>query len=516
MTSRNTLFILACAGGWFGFANPLVHLPLAVVLYPISLFLLGRQASTSIQAARLGWVAGTLTTCLCLYWIVYPVHNFGSLPWVLAIPCPILISMVLGLYTSVFAVGAHLASRSLSWPLVGLFCGLLWTCLEMLRSILFTGFPWLTLSQAFAPWPVALQAASLIGAFGLSGLVVTLSVWATHTPRSSWALASASAGVLALGLLGLGTLGQQGWKDNPGLEALIVQGNIDQNKKWDPVYQNATLETYLDLSRRSLQAASADLVIWPETALPFYVQDDSPLQEKVLQFCTEHEVALLTGAPAYSRPAPGELNYYNRTYLIADSGSMAGHYDKEHLVPFGEYVPFKRFFPWIGNLVAQIADFSPGQSTAPLTQDSLALGVLICYEIIFPNVVQDRVEAGANLLINQSNDAWFGDSSAPDQHLHLAVLRAVEQRRTILRATNTGISAIIDPSGRIRSRTRLFEPATLGPESVLTVQQRTLYSRHAQAIQVIFFALTGLMSVLILRTRAKPRPHKPQTPTAQP
>lgn len=516
MTSRNLLLILACAGGWFGFANPLVHIPPAVALFPASLFLLGRQSRTMLQAARFGWLAGTLTFCLCLYWIVFPVHNYGHLPWVLAVPCPILISMALGLYTGVFAIGAHFAAHSFSWPLQGLFCGLLWACLEFLRSILFTGFPWLTLSQALAPFPVWLQSASLVGAFGLSGLLVAISVWAVHTARFTWALALAATGVLALLLFGLTTLKQDSWKGDSDLQAAIVQGNIDQNRKWNPAYQNATLETYLQLSRKALQAGPLELLIWPETALPFYLQDNGPLQDKVLEFCKTNQVSLLTGAPAYSRRSPDNFAYFNRTYLIDDSGTIADHYDKAHLVPFGEYVPFRRFLPWIGTLVAQIADFTPGQSSAPLTQDSLALGVLICYEIIFPDLVQNRVEAGANLLINQSNDAWFGNSSAPEQHLHLAVLRAVEQRRTILRATNTGISAVIDPLGRIQKRTGLFVPATLVSESALTVTQRTLYSRHSQKLHLAFFLLTGLMIGYSLWTRKKASSHKPDNQTAQP
>jgi len=496
MISTKALFLLACAGGWFGFANPLIQIPPAVLLFPASLFLLGRQALSGRQAAKHGWMAGTLTCCLCLYWIVFPVHNYGPLPWILAIPCPVLISMVIGLYTAAFSLGGFYVSKTLSWPLQGLFCGLLWTCLEIFRSILFTGFPWLTLSQALAPWPAAIQTASVVGAFGLSGVLTALTIWAVHIPRSRLALLAAGTGLLALAVHGLFNLDRDSLGSESGHQVAIVQGNIDQNRKWNPAYQNATLQTYLDLSRRTLESSSPGMFIWPETALPFYLQDQSPYTDQVLEFCERNDVFLLTGSPAYSRGGPGEFEYFNRSYLIDAQGAVADSYDKQHLVPFGEYVPFKRLLPWIGSLVPQLADFTPGQSAAPLRQDSLALGILICYEIIFPDLVRERVQAGANLLVNQSNDAWFGDSSAPEQHLHLAVLRAVEQRRTILRATNTGISAHIDPWGRIVSRTGLFVPATLTAESILTVDQRTVYSRHASKLRALFMlalaAMTGM------------------------
>jgi apolipoprotein N-acyltransferase len=417
--------------------------------------------------------------------------------------------MVIGLYAGIFSLGAFHVSRTLSWPLQGLFCGLLWTCLEIFRSILLTGFPWLTLSQALAPWPAAIQAASLVGAFGLSGMLTALTIWAVHIPRSRPALFVAGAGMLSLAAFGLFTLDRDTLGSESELQVAIVQGNIDQNRKWNPAYQNATLQTYLDLSRRALQSGDPGMFIWPETALPFYLQDQSPYTEKVLEFCDRNDVFLLTGAPAYARRGPGDYDTFNRSYLVDADGKVADSYDKQHLVPFGEYVPLKRFFPWIGNLVAQIGDFTPGDSAAPLRQDSLALGVLICYEIIFPELVRERVEAGANLLVNQSNDAWFGDSSAPEQHLHLAVLRAVEQRRTILRATNTGISALIDPWGRIVSRTGLFVPATLTAESLLTVDRRTVYSRHASKLRALF--MLALAAMIGMAWHARRSRQSPQT-----
>jgi apolipoprotein N-acyltransferase len=197
-------------------------------------------------------------------------------------------------------------------------------------------------------------------------------------------------------------------------------------------------------------------VIWPEAATPFYFQSGGPLAEKVKGLPRQMGVHLLFGSPAYRNDANGRSHLMNSAFLLTPQGEVAGRSDKVHLVPFGEYVPLKPFLPFIEKLVVGIGDFSAGEVN-PLELDGHKLGVLVCYEAIFPELARDYVLRGSDLLVNITNDAWFGRSSAPLQHLAMVRFRAIENRVWIARAANTGISAFISPVGRILADTDIFE-----------------------------------------------------------
>jgi apolipoprotein N-acyltransferase len=494
-------YLLALLGAWFGFANPLYHFPPLVLLFPIGILWLAVAADSPLRAARAGWIAGSIAYTAGLYWIVMPVHYYGPLPWILAVPCPILIAMVLGLYTGVFAFLVCWACKRLSRLSAACFAALAWICLEYLRGYLLSGFPWLGLSQAFGPLPSALQSAAYIGAYGLSGAIVLVAglIVLGGTRKTAWA---GVAVVLAV----LGSLGAWRMQDAPAkagsFRAGIVQGNIEQGRKWNPAYQNATVQTYIELSRKQIRIHDPDMLIWPETAMPFFLQEPSPLRKRVAGFADRHDIPLLTGAPGYAS-ANGTSRLFNRAYLIGPDGRFLDVYGKEHLVPFGEYVPLHSLLPFLDKLVAGISDFSPGQRTDPLEYGDLAMGGLICYEVIFPGLVQERVEDGANCLVNISNDAWFGRTSAPRQHLHQAVLRAVEQNRYVLRSTNTGISGVIDPRGRILRSTGLFREAEFVSSPVYLQHDRTFFSRYFDEIRYACFgaALLFVLKTLLSRPR---------------
>ncbi|MFO7876682.1 MAG: apolipoprotein N-acyltransferase, partial [Desulfovermiculus sp.] len=194
----------------------------------------------------------------------------------------------------------------------------------------------------------------------------------------------------------------------------------------------------------------------------------------------------------------------NQAYLLDSSGAIQDVYGKQHLVPFGEYIPFGRYLPFVHKLVHGVGDFRPGDESSPLVHADLAMGGLICYEVIFSGQVQQRVKDGANILVNLSNDAWFGRSSGAWQHLNQAVLRTIEQGRYMLRATNTGISALIDSKGRILNRSEWFEPHILYVDPLYLVQKQTFYSKHFQAIRAGFFLiLTGLFLLAAKHSKKK-------------
>ena len=274
------------------------------------------------------------------------------------------------------------------------------------------------------------------------------------------------------------------------LRAVIVQGNIDQSLKWNPAYQVKTLETYLRLTRGNYNF-EPDLIVWPETSVPFFFQDNSELSRKLPSMVQESKALLLFGSPGYKRTS-GTVKYYNRAYLIAPDGNPPQSYDKVHLVPFGEYVPFKKLLSFINRLVSAAGDFAAGEEIVTMNHEDLSMGVLICFEAIFPEIARVHTTQGANILINITNDAWFGKTSAPYQHLAMAIFRAVENRRPLIRSANTGFSALIGSQGKIIARGNLFCEETLNVSSDISNSGLTFYTRYGD-----IFAFSMLLISLI-------------------
>jgi apolipoprotein N-acyltransferase len=485
-----TLVLLATLGAWIGFANPLLHFPAAALAFPLGLAWIGLRAISGKKAFKFGWLAGLLAATGCFYWMVIPVQIYGGLPWFIALPCPVLLAAFMGLYYGLFSLIMHRAGRHVTGIPLCLLAGLIWTAMEMLSGSLFSGFPWMNLAAAFAQWSFAVQGAALIGAYALSGVFVTLAValLLCATYRSTLFLALGL--MVTLSVFGLSRLNAFD-SGTPDFTVSLIQGNVDQGMKWEPKLQADTVRKYSKLSLDAIHSHAPKLVVWPETAMPFYLQDDIPLSEAVRLLARETRTSIVTGAPAYHVTDMKARRYvlFNRAWLVDDSGRVLSSYDKEHLVPFGEYMPLKEWVPF-EKLVQAVGDFVPGVENRPITVDGVALGVLICYEGIFPELAQKQVDRGAQALLNMSNDAWFGDTSAPQQHLDLTVMRAVEQGRWLMRCTNTGISAFIDPLGRIQARGTQFQAeslnAAIAPRNEITFYHRifpwlgwTIYSLAA-------------------------------------
>ena len=273
----------------------------------------------------------------------------------------------------------------------------------------------------------------------------------------------------------------------------LIQGNVDQGVKWNPDLQADTIKKYADLTLKAIEVETPDMVIWPETAMPFFIQDQSPFRQGVEILARETNTNIIIGSPAYRVIVPETRAYvlFNRATLMDGKGVTAHHYDKEHLVPFGEYMPFEKWVPF-EKLVQAAGNFLPGEDNRPLLSGNLALGMLICYEAIFPDLAQKQVTRGANILVNISNDAWFGNTSAPAQHLYLAVMRAVEQGRWLARCTNTGISAFIDPVGRIAARGTQFRAESLSMK-IAPLSGMTVYHEIRDWLNAFIYIMTALM-----------------------
>lgn len=519
------LMVLGALSLWLGFPNPLRHMPLLVLLYPAVLFLLGLDASSRVEALRRGWLTGLAGASAALYWLALPVQEVGGLPWILAAPCAMAIGAYVGLYGGLFCVSAHLL-RHLPPLRRAVACALVWYLLEVLRGYFLTGFPWLSLASAFVPWPFMIQGAAVLGGYGLGGLLSLAALLLAQAlpmlrARAGGGIASALAG-LAL-LLSPAIYGFQQLAQDPvsasvctfsdAFPVIMVEGNVDQNQKWEPQRQQATVDLYLRLSREALAtyrkthapseggSSPAPLVIWPETAMPFYFDSHPKFRPLILDFVRQEQAPLLLGAPGTIRVTPSYFEIFNRAYLVTAQGRAADHYDKVQLVPFGEFLPPWLALEFLKPLLQGVGDFTPGKATKPLRTGSLALGPLICYESIFPEIAQQRVADGANILVNISNDGWFGASAAPEQHLQLAVVRAVEQGRWLLRSTNTGISAVIDHRGRTIMRGEQFKA-----QSLISCARRLegLTPFHRWQPWLPWIALGLLVAICLLPRRKQP------------
>ncbi len=453
--------ILGVLGIWLGFPNAIYHVPALVLLFPLSLYIIGSKAINKLDALRRGWLLGLIGSSAALYWLAIPIHNVGKLPWPLAIPCALAIGAYVGLYAGIFSLASFVLKKYTPHALtrcMALAC--IWYLLEFIRGIMLTGFPWLQISSAFVPWPVMVQAASLVGSYALSSLYVFAVLCLTEAinyKKANLAIVG-SICIIMLICFGFYTLysnppqAQDSTKD---YAFIMAEGNIDQNIKWEAKSQQASLDIYKNLTYNAVELwrkqnpnAQKAIMLWPETAMPFYLEHHKRLTPDLMQFVKNMQLPLLVGAPGIIVYDEHRREVYNRAYLLSGQGRISSFYDKMHLVPFGEYVPSWLLINFLEPLLQGIGNFTQGKKSEPLVYDELALGMLICYESVFPHIARQRIAQGANILVNISNDGWFGDSSAPEQHLQLAMLRAIEQGRYLVRSTNTGISAIVDNYGR--------------------------------------------------------------------
>lgn len=458
------------------------------------------------EGFRIGFVFGLAHYLSLIYWIAYTIKTYGNLPWVLGIPILFLLCAGLAVFTGIFgALQSGLVKRSWWFMFV---TPAMWVGLEYLRSFIFTGFPWLPLGNSQYPHLHLIQIADIFGVYGISALMVHVNIliflsifYFSRSNRDHGLLSWQNlAGALALGAVAFGAAlayGDYRLKamdrtavESPGKKVAIIQGNIDQAIKWNPAFKLATITKYTDMSKTAAQMG-IELIVWPETATPFYYGHNPVLSRLVRNSIVQTRASYLIGSPSFTTISNHKV-FHNSAFLVDPAGSVVGKYDKAHLVPFGEYVPYKRYLPFLGKMVEAVGDFRPGPQGRTLLWGDTRLGIQICYEIIFPALSRRVTLNGANLLINQTNDAWYGRTSAPHQLLSMAVMRAVENRRAVVRAANTGFSAFIDPVGRIHRQTALFEEALIWYH-VPVIKKTSLYTRYGDILGIIGLVTTTLL-----------------------
>ena len=458
------------------------------------------------RAAYLGLVAGFVFFTGLLYWIYVVLTEYGHLAGPISVFFLILLTAYLSLYFSVFAFLLRWAAEKTDLPEI-LFAPPLWVSLEYARGFLLSGFPWGLLGYSqFLTLPMV-QISDVTGIYGVSFIIVLVNVSlhrlvaALSEPGRKPVLKE----LVAAGIILVMTVIYGEWRlteldkraqDEKPYPVSLIQGNILQDVKWEPQFQQETVRIYTNLTRQ-VKSQLPDLIIWPETAAPFFFQSSLRLQDRILELSHEMGVPILFGAPAFDYDGP-RISYFNSAFLISPEKKILGRYDKIHLVPFGEYAPLAGLLGFTRDIIGAIGDFTPGEGVQNLSLPWGKFGVLICYEAIFPDLTRRSVERGAQFLVNITNDAWFGRTAAPYQHLAMATVRAVENRVPIARAANTGISAVIDSRGRIVQSTDLFTREVLS--GIIKINKsRSFYTEFGDLFAYLCLVFSVLFLVSIRR-----------------
>lgn len=481
-----------------GLSVPLAFAPynLSYLLYPALVVLLyGWHVATPARAFWRGYLFGFAQFGFGVYWLHISINLFGGVSLFLALLATYMLVAFLALYP---AVTGWLLRRYFSRaPIIALLlvAPALWILSEWLRSWLLTGFPWLNLGYSQIDTPLA-GIAPVLGVYGTGWVVMIIAALLTSLLLiRHWQKRPAAILAVVVIFGGVSGLQRADWVQpaSEPLEVALIQGAIPQEIKWQSDQLERTMRLYHDLSQPYWD--KVDLVIWPETAIPAYAHRLEPFLDLMREQAVNNDAQLVLGLATYD----SEMDRYHNS-LIA-FGQQKDTYHKRHLVPFGEYLPLKSLLdPFLAFLQIPMSNFTPGQAERPLLHiNGIAAGVSICYEDAFgEEVIEALPEAG--ILINVSNDAWFGDSIAPHQHLQMARFRALEAGRYMLRATNTGISAVINTKGQITAQSPQFLAHAL-PAKVRLYNGTTPYVIVGNYATVIICILSLFMVLLINNRR---------------
>ena len=466
-----------------------------VALVPLLISLPGGGFKAGFQR---GWLTGFIFNLASLYWVA---HTQGGGPAVVG--GAFLMAAYLGLFIGVFA-GVQNLLQGLWGRRATAAVPLLWTAQEYLLSLGELGFPWLLLGHSQAVFPTLIQYATFTGVYGVSCWIALMNVLIFFVltgaqPR----LRLVASGLLLLSLAipwlhGRALIPPSATDGAATIRVGLIQPNLSRHEKWG---SNGLERSFAVLEKLSRQAADQvpALLVWPETALPCYLRLRPNCKSRVEKLVGELQIPLLTGASDYdhTRREP-----YNAAFFFRPGQTQLQSYAKMHLVPFGERTPFRDSIPLVRDIDWKIltgdlgpAEFAPGTRHTIFAHPQANFATLICFESVFPNLVRKSVNAGAQLLVNITNDSWFGHTAGPYQHAQLSILRSIENRMAMARCATSGISVFIDPFGRTFQATDIFEPAMRVHELPIG-QAHTFYTRHgdifAQLTLLGALALTGV------------------------
>ncbi len=485
-------YLLALLGGLF--------LPFAFSPYnwpwlaPVCLFLLFASwlNATPLQAFARGFLFGVAQFGVGISWVYLSMHHYGGANRIEAIGLTILIVLILSCYP---ALAGWLALRLFGdrgkQIKILLVYPILWVIFEWLRGWFVAGLPWLLVGSSQVDTPLGFGLAPLLGVYGVSLAVALLAGLSLSIfDRNDWQRRGAMMGIGILIVL-CALLGRIQWTQpaGPPFKVALLQGNIPQNQKWQPEFQQATLQLYTGMTR---QHWDARLIVWPETAIPaYYHQVKDVWLDNLRKEAAPHNTDIIIGIPWLDM---SENRYYNAMISVTEK---PGKYFKRHLVPFGEYLPFRQVFGWVFEILKiPFSDFARGENgQEPIQAAGYPIAASICFEDVFGDEARNALPQAA-YLVNLTNDSWFGDSMAPHQHLQIARMRALETGRFMVRATNTGITAAIAPNGKIISQAPMFEQSSVTAE-ITPMSGSTPYIRFGD--WMVIGILVGVL--IFLRTQ---------------
>ncbi len=495
---------------------------LAAILAP------GRDAKplNPAQAAVIGYVSGITWYLGNCFWIYQTMYLYGGLAKPVSLLILVLFALYLGLYHALFAtLIAMLRSQTRSPAPALLLTPFLWVAVELARARV-TGFPWDLLGNSQVENIFVIQLAPLAGVMAISYLVAAVNAALAASFVLTGRKAAWTSIVAAISAITIIMLGSRGIKTDPATMkdphlAIMLQENLAvgaAGREAAPVSLADELETFaqatlhpgshrsMDLSLWKLpQGSRPDILIWPEA--PSHLRSDDPqFQQSVGDLARALHAPAIIGSLGvdFSQASPRGYFEYDSASLFGASGSYQGRYDKIHLVPWGEYIPFKRFFSFAQKLTEGVGDMDPGTRRDVFTAQGRRYGTFICYESIFGDEVRQFVKNGAEVLVNISDDGWYGDTGAPWQHLNMARMRAIENNRWLLRATNTGVTVAIDPMGRMHAEApRHLRAAFAFPFQFIEVT--TFYTRHGDWFAWLCTAISAgaLAAAFALKQRSR-------------
>lgn len=454
---------------WLSFPAPGMFYLAWIALVPLFHALFSRPLK---NAPWIGLIGGFTASAGLVYWI-YPTVHQGTGSAVVGIACLGALALYMALYVALWSVLVRFVWTDEGGVFMPLGAAALWTGTEFLRSYVLNGFTWGFLGYSQTPFLPLVQIAELSGVYGLSFLVVLVNACIYRGLRNRHlAYPLVAVGIVALLAAGGERLGRA---DTPAakepVKVAVLQGNIDQYKKWDMQFRDEIRAVYDSLAR-SAAAEKPDMIIWPETSVPGWMPGDGETMSWVSDLVRRTATYNIVGTAFMGNDG----RQYNASVLMTPRGEIAGVHKKTRLVAFGEFIPFRSVIGKYVNALNETGDLAPGEKPEVLTADGIGWGANICSENFFGDVTRRSVNNGADIIVNQTNDGWYGDTAQPAQHFAMNIVRAVETRRPIVVCANTGISAVVGPDGRVTKALPLFKPgyslAQVYPSKTTTVYVR--------------------------------------------
>ncbi|MFC2060906.1 apolipoprotein N-acyltransferase [Elusimicrobiota bacterium] len=426
----------------------------------------------------MSWVSGTLAHLIMMYWIyITLIKNnagyFGSLLGLVSL------CIYMGVYWGIFGAAVYALNKT-DIGLKSVIIPCIWTLLEYSRTYILTGFPWLLAGNSLWKLTPLIQISAITGIYGLSFLVIYVNTAMVYAIKLKKLKILIPAAVMISSVFIYGIIAEKRHIYDVDKKISILQGNISQYKKWDYRYSSEILDTYRELYHEAAEYGPG-LIVWPETALPDPLASADNMGEYMKELTDHYKTSQLIGSVEEKR-----AKYYNSAYVVSPDGDISAPYRKYHLTPFGEYIPFRKLLSPVIGVINEVGDFDAGGKIEILEAGEYRIGTGICFEGLFPGLVRSFFKKGANIFVNITNDGWYLNTAGPYQHFIHSIFRAVENRTYVIRAANTGISAVISPAGKVVKKTSLLKTEVLNSKVSIS-QKKTFYTKYGNIFVGICF-----------------------------